>query len=188
MPTATHKQNKKRPAPVQSGPKTKKPHLEAAAEPKAKKRSRPVTAVKEESDAESSDGGTGDELYQDDDLEVEADEDAKDETGEEGAKAGGGNHALREDYDRLKRSGFNPKTCDFYPTDALVRDRFAAMTIDILRSVCKHVKSTFLTPFQDHMQREQHKGRRSDQAAYRGARRVLRGGRSAGRHSIRHTS
>ncbi|KAL1711510.1 hypothetical protein EV715DRAFT_215226 [Schizophyllum commune] len=68
-------------------------------------------------------------------------QDAKDETGEEGEKASGGHHGLREDYDRLKRSGFNPKTCDFYPADALVRDKFAAMTIDILRIICDEKSS-----------------------------------------------
>ena len=80
MSPTTHKQSKKRSAPAQSGPKSKKPHLEAPAEPKAKKRSRPVTVVAPESDGESSDGGSGDELPENDELEGAEEEE---ETGEE---------------------------------------------------------------------------------------------------------
>ena len=80
MAPTTQQQRKKRPAPSQSGPKTKKPHLEAAAvEPAAKKRSRPVTAAVKESDSESSDDGSEAELdgegveeeEQGDEMEVE---------------------------------------------------------------------------------------------------------------------
>ncbi|KAH9914173.1 ARM repeat-containing protein [Epithele typhae] len=57
MAPTTQKHTKKRVAPAQSGPKTKKPHLEKPPAP-AKKRSRPVTVVPQDSDGESSDDGS----------------------------------------------------------------------------------------------------------------------------------
>lgn len=79
MPTATSKHTKKRAAPAQSGPKSKKPHLETTTEPQTKKRSRPVTATIQESEDESSDGGSEDEFAEDNDLVDGAGEDVGDE-------------------------------------------------------------------------------------------------------------
>ncbi|KAI9068880.1 ARM repeat-containing protein [Trametes sanguinea] len=71
MPAATAKSTKKRPAPSQAGPKTKKPHLDkaAASESKGKKRSKPVTRTVQEDSAESSD----DDLLEEDAANQEED-------------------------------------------------------------------------------------------------------------------
>lgn len=40
---------------------------------------------------------------------------------------------LRADCNKLKRTSFNAKTCDFYPAHAILQDRFSAMSLEILR-------------------------------------------------------
>ncbi|OSD07729.1 ARM repeat-containing protein [Trametes coccinea BRFM310] len=80
MPATTVRHTKKRPAPTQAGPKTKKPHLDKAAAPesKGKKRSKPVTRTVQEDSAESSED---DDLHEED--AVKDDEELAE--GEEGA-------------------------------------------------------------------------------------------------------
>ena len=75
--TAPSKTNRKRPAAAPLGPKSKKPHLEKAVDPKGKKRSRPVTtAVLDDSEATSEDETDAEEP---DDLKYEG-RDEGDET------------------------------------------------------------------------------------------------------------
>ncbi|KAL1658848.1 hypothetical protein GGF50DRAFT_66457 [Schizophyllum commune] len=49
---------------------------------------------------------------------------------------------LHADCNKLKRSSFNAKTCDFYPAHAILQDRFSAMSLEILRLICEEKTST----------------------------------------------
>ena len=103
MPSAVSKQTKKRSAPAQSGPKSKKPHLEVAAEPQTKKRSRPVTAAVQESEDESSDGESVDEFPESDVL-VDEVEDVGDEMDTAAPKDPNGTFATQPIHLPPKRS------------------------------------------------------------------------------------
>ncbi|KAI0353312.1 ARM repeat-containing protein [Trametes cingulata] len=82
MPSAAPKSTKKRPAASQSGPKTKKPHLEKVSESKTKKRSQPVTAAVKDESTESSDDEFPEEL-QDVEMKDEEEQDELEEAGDE---------------------------------------------------------------------------------------------------------
>ncbi|KAL1698671.1 hypothetical protein EV121DRAFT_217780 [Schizophyllum commune] len=51
---------------------------------------------------------------------------------------GKGIFGLHSDCNKIHRSNFNPKTCDFYPADAILKVTFAANLLEILRQVCSH--------------------------------------------------
>ncbi|KAL1660419.1 hypothetical protein GGF50DRAFT_118975 [Schizophyllum commune] len=48
---------------------------------------------------------------------------------------------LHADCNKLKRTSFNAKTCDFYPAHAILQDRFSAMALEILRLICEEKTS-----------------------------------------------
>lgn len=65
---------KKRPAASQTGPKTKKPHLDKATDSKAKKRSKPVTRALVEDSADSSEDEVSEDAQEEAVDEMEVDE------------------------------------------------------------------------------------------------------------------
>ena len=76
----TQKSSKKRSAPAQGGPKSKKPHVESgSSKTDVKKRSRPVTQPLDALDSESEEG------FEDIDIEEDGLDDHQDQEGDESA-------------------------------------------------------------------------------------------------------
>ncbi|KAI0368550.1 ARM repeat-containing protein [Pilatotrama ljubarskyi] len=144
MPSAAPKSAKKRPAPSQAGPKTKKPHVEKASESKAKKRSRPVTSAVQADSAESSEDELLDEMQEDEEGEDELQEAGDEMEVTESAK---NPNAARESHKAQKALLEQRKAAK--PHSALLTEAKRAWTLARQKNLSKEERTKHINALMD---------------------------------------